>query len=124
MPKGEAEKFPELDKLIYATSPERDEANTTTADELARGGLTSPERTNGLYPPPKRECSYQRSVSFIDNNHATGQMFPLPSYFDKDGNLIEGKIPVPKLPGRSPKKKGREEAHCEGFAKGGSRRDR
>ena len=83
---------------VVQGTPFADEANYTTSDELADGGLDSPDRTNRLYPPPTLDGMYRRSLAFVDSNHDSGQKFPLPNYFDKDGNLIESKIPVPKLP--------------------------
>ncbi|MEM6455917.1 MAG: multicopper oxidase domain-containing protein [Acidobacteriota bacterium] len=83
---------------VVQGTPFADEANYTTADRVAEGGLTPPDRTDALYPPPARDEVYRRSLAFVDPNHASGQQFPLPSYFDKMGNLIESMIPVPELP--------------------------
>ncbi|MEM8962311.1 MAG: multicopper oxidase domain-containing protein, partial [Acidobacteriota bacterium] len=83
---------------VVQGTPFADEANYTTADQVAQGGLTPPDRTNGLYPPPSRDRQYQDSLAFVDPNHDSGQLFPLPSYFDKAGTLIRKMIPVPKLP--------------------------
>lgn len=83
---------------VVQGTPFADEANYTTADALADAGFDSPDRTNQLYPPPTLGGMYRRSLAFVDSNHDSGQKFPLPSYFDPDGNLIEEKIPVPELP--------------------------
>ncbi|MDA8017261.1 MAG: multicopper oxidase domain-containing protein [Thermoanaerobaculia bacterium] len=83
---------------VVQGTPFADEANYTTADEVATGGFDPPGRTNRLYPPPSPGEMYRRSLAFVDSNHDSGQKFPLPSYFDDEGNLIEEKIPVPKLP--------------------------
>ena len=83
---------------VVQGTPFADEANYTTADALADAGLDSPDRTNKLYPPPTLGGMYRRSLAFVDSNHDSGQKFPLPSYFDKEGNLIEEMIPVPTLP--------------------------
>lgn len=83
---------------VVQGTPFADEANYTTADRVADSGLDSPDLTNELYPPPTLDEIYRRSLAFVDTNHFSGQKFPLPSYFDAAGNLIEDMIPVPKLP--------------------------
>ncbi|REJ74813.1 MAG: hypothetical protein DWQ36_14040 [Acidobacteria bacterium] len=60
---------------VLEITPFADQANYVLRPRVTSPGMSA-EQISELYPRPTREQAYRRSASFVDPNHATGQVYP------------------------------------------------